>query len=146
MRIFTWAGTAIILIALLHEFYVEWLSPRLLSAPQIPREPDLPPIGGGDDSTKNARRFNVYVAAYTTGGILLIIGGLDAAPFEPACLPYTDFLNTYISGALAFTTAIIAYTNSGDGSLRYASEVQYVIASVTVILQLYIRACGAGVL
>ena len=146
MKILPWAGVIVFAAALFYEFCVEWVSPRLLSIPQIPKEPNLPPIGGEEDKATNVRRFNIYVAAYTTGGILFVIAGLDAAPIEPACLPYTDFLNTYVSGTLAFTTAIIAYTNSGSESMRYASELQYIIASVTVILQLYIRACGAGIL
>lgn len=141
-----WVGLAVFLGALSFDFWHEWLGPRLLSRSWFPGEPSLPPVAGDVDDPGPDEYTKVVLAGYLTGAAILYIALLDAAPVSPVCLPYANFINKYVVGAMALITGFMWYSDGQGVVLPYHSEIRYTIGALTVLAPLYMSACGSGVL
>ena len=143
----TWLGLAIFSLALSYDFISEWLSPRLLSKSWFPGEPDLPPVAGeGDGGELTDESDRVVLALYGLGVSFLFIGLLDASPMNPGCLPYESFIREYVVRLMGAVTVVMWYSEGQDIVIPYHSEVRYTIGLMTLVIPLYIAACGSGVL
>lgn len=143
-----WVGIVVFGFALSFDFWNEWLGPRLLSRSWFPGEPDLPAVGGdgNSDGPTKANYRHVILAGYFTGGALLIIGLLDASSIQPTCLPYSDIIKTYGIGALSLMTGFLWFSEGQNIVIPYHKGVRYTIGVVTILIPLYVAACGQGVL
>jgi hypothetical protein len=142
----SWIGLSIFGLALSFDFYREWLAPRLLSRSWFPGEPDLPPVAGEVNEPEPEDIDRVLLAGYAGVIMIVFIGSLDAAPVNPDCLPHSDFIQVYLVKALALTTGLMWYSEGKDVVISYHSEVRYIIGFITVVLPVYSKACGTGVL
>jgi hypothetical protein len=106
----------------------------------------LPPVAGDVEDPGPEEYAKVVLAGYLTGSALLYIGLLDAAPVGPVCLPFADFINEYVVGALALTTGFMWYSEGQGVVMPYHSEVRYFLGTLTVLGPLYMSSCGTGVL
>lgn len=143
---FAWLGLGIFSSVLAYDFWSEWLSPRLLSQEWFPGEPDLPPVAGDIDEPTDKNYRRVILAGYITGGAVLIIGLLDASPIRPACIPYSGIVKTYGIGVLSLATGYMWFSEGQNITIPYHKGIRYTIGVITVIIPLYMAACGSGIL
>lgn len=141
-----WVGVAVFGLTLSFDVWNEWLGPRLLSRSWFPGEPDLPAVAGDTDEATEANHRHVILAGYFTGGAVLIIGLLDVSPIQPTCLPYADIVKTYGIGALSLTTGYMWFTEGQNVVIPYHKGVRYTIGVITVLIPMYMAACGRGIL
>ncbi len=144
--LFIWFGLGLFAIGLSWDFYTNWLDPRLKSKNWFPREPDLPAVAGDVEADGLKGRDRVLLATYFPGIAILLIGTLDASSVNPACLPYSGFLNHYIVRAFGLTTGLMWYSEGQGIEIPYHGEIRYTLGILTVVIPLYIDACGKGVL
>lgn len=145
LNLITWFGLTVFLFTLGYDFWSEWLSPRLLSKKWYPREPDLPAVAGDISEPTEENYRNVVLAGYFTGGAFLLIGLLDVSDVQPRCLPYSDIVKTYGIGAMSLITGFMWFTEGQNIIIPYHKVVRYTIGSLTVIIPVYMAACGEGI-
>jgi len=143
---FTWVGVVVFGAALSYDLYRDWFAPRLLSKPWIPWEPDLPPVAGEGEGEDESNPENVLLAAYLTGTVFFIIGALDVAPGDPACLPYAGFFETYVARLFAAGSALMWYSEGNNVTFAFYSEVRYAIGIIALAIPLYLSVCAGGAL
>jgi hypothetical protein len=146
LGLLAWIGLGVFSLTLAYDFWNEWFGPRLLSQPWFPREPDLPPVAGDVDEPKSGNYRRVVLAGYFTGSGLLIIGLLDVSPVRPVCLPYADFVKTYVLAALSLATGFMWFSEGQNVVMPYHKGIRYTIGVIAVLLPVYMAACGSGVL
>ena len=141
-----WIGLGIFSLTLAYDFWSEWLGPRLLSRSWFPGEPDLPPVAGDVEEPTAENYWRVVLAGYFTGAVVLIIGLLDASSVEPACLPYANVVKTYGVGIISLATVFMWFTEGQHIVMPSHKGVRYTIGVLTVVIPMYMAACGSGVL
>lgn len=146
LNLATVAGLFVFVFPLSYDFYTEWLSPRLLSQPWFPGEPNLPPVAGEIDKPDPDDYFQVVLVGYFTGSAVLFIGLLDASPELVACLPYTEIISVYIVAIFALITTFMWYSEGKNVVIPYHSEIRYVFGTLTIVIPLYLHTCGFGIL
>lgn len=146
LTLWAWLALCAFTLVLAYDFWSEWLSPRLLWRSWFPGEPDFPPVAGDVDDPGPAEKWRVITAAYLTTAVFLFVALLDATAANPVCLPYADILNEYIIGVLALMTGFMWYSDGQGIEIPYHSEVRYTIGVLTVVVPLYMSACGSGVI
>ncbi len=144
--VIVWVGLIVFSITLAYDFWSGVLGPRLLSQSWFPGEPDLPPVAGEGEEPTDENYWRVMLAGYAAGALLLIIGVLDAAPVEPACLPYANVVSTYGVSTLAIATGFMWFSEGQRVVIPGHKGVRYTLGVLTVIIPVYMAACGSGVL
>jgi hypothetical protein len=146
LNFLAWAGLVTFALTLSYDVWSEWLGPRLLSRSWFPGEPDLPAVAGDVDEPAEENYQRVILAGYFTGGAILIVGLLDVSPIQPTCLPYADIIKTYGIGALSLVTGYMWFTEGQNITIPFHKGIRYTVGVITVIIPLYMAACGQGIL
>lgn len=146
LSLLSWIGLAVFAGALSLDFYREWLAPRLLSRPWFPGEPDLPPVAGEVEEADQEDVNQVLLATYVIGIAIFLIGLLDAAPVKPGCLPYSDFINSYLVSIFLAAAGILWYSDGRNVLIPFHAGIRFVIGIIAILIPLYSKACGSGVL
>jgi hypothetical protein len=142
-----WLGISLLFIGLSYDFYTNWLDPRLRYRQWYPYEPDLPPVAGGIELSEEQRKHDrVLLALYLPGILLILLGVLDASSVQPKCLPAGDFFQSYGVAALSITSGLMWYSEGEDITIKYHSEIRYMLGLLAVLIHVYSKACGTGVL
>jgi len=136
-----WAGIIAFSLVLVYDFGRNYLLPRLLSYEWFPGEPNLPPVAG-EKETSDSDVALAILFAYLLSISVFIIGVLDYSSARPECIPPLQ----YVASIFALASGFMWYTDSKNLSIQYHSEIRYLLGSLSIVIVLYLGACGEGLL